>query len=66
MEAKTRILIADANDEFRTILSDALNAEEDLDVVGAVSNGVDALLKNAELRIRMVCGKGLVVKDIGY
>ena len=24
------------------------------------------LLKNAELRIRMVCGKGLVVKDIGY
>ena len=50
MEAKTRILIADANDEFRTILSDALNAEEDLDVVGAVSNGVDALLKNAELQ----------------
>lgn len=50
MEAKTRILIADANDEFRAILSDALNAEEDLDVVGAVSNGVDALLKNAELQ----------------
>ena len=24
------------------------------------------LLKNAELRIRMVCGRGLVVKDIGY
>lgn len=50
MEAKTRILIADANDEFRAILSDALNAEEDLDVVGAVSNGVDALLKSAELQ----------------
>lgn len=50
MEAKTRILIADANDEFRAILSDALSAEEDLDVVGAVSNGVDALLKNAELQ----------------
>lgn len=50
MEAKTRILIADANDEFRAILSDALSAEEDLDVVGTVSNGVDALLKNAELQ----------------
>lgn len=29
---------------------------------------VDAmpLLKNAELRIRMVCGRGLVIRDIGY
>ncbi len=24
------------------------------------------LLKNTELRIRMVCGRGLVIKDIGY
>ena len=24
------------------------------------------LLKNAELRINMICGKGLVIKDIGY
>lgn len=29
---------------------------------------VDALplLRSAELRIRMVCGRGLVIKDIGY
>lgn len=29
---------------------------------------VDAmpLLKNAELRIHMVCGRGLVIRDIGY
>ncbi len=50
MEKQIRILIADANDDFRTILSDALNSESDLSVVGSTGNGAKAfeLIKQLE------------------
>ncbi len=50
MEKQIRILIADVNDDFRTILSDALNSESDLSVVGSTGSGANAfeLIKQLE------------------
>ena len=38
-----KILLADADEEFRILLSDTLNAETDMEVVGSVNDGSDAL-----------------------
>ena len=43
MEASIRILIADANEDFRDALADAVNAEEGLLLVGAADNGQEVL-----------------------
>ena len=44
----TRILLADADEDFRALLTDTVNGENDMEVVGAVSDGEEAL--------RLVCG----------
>ena len=46
---KTKILIADSSEEFRTLLRDILSNEESLDVVGTAGDGIEALQKVAEL-----------------
>ena len=43
METKTRILIADANPDFSSLLSDLIAGEKDMEVAGAADNGIDAL-----------------------
>ena len=43
METTTRVLIADANDDFRTLLTEVIDAEEDLQVVGSAGDGQQAL-----------------------
>ncbi len=43
METKTRILLADANPDFCSLLSDLLSAEGDMELVGVASDGMDAL-----------------------
>ena len=43
METKTRILIADANPDFSSLLSDLIAGEKDMEVAGTADNGVDAL-----------------------
>ncbi|NCB62602.1 MAG: sporulation transcription factor Spo0A [Clostridia bacterium] len=49
MESKKRIVIADADESFRDILTDALRNEEDMDVIACTGNGRDALdLVNAQ------------------
>ena len=48
METKTRILIADTNDDFRRLMTEVLRNEEDLELVGCVGDGVDALALVAE------------------
>ena len=48
METKTRILIADANPDFSSLLSDLIAGEKDMEVAGTADNGVDALLKKSE------------------
>ena len=48
METKKTILIADTSEEFRTILADALQAEEGLEVVGQTSDGQEAIIMTVE------------------
>ena len=50
METKLRILIADANEDFRTILTEIIGDEEDMTVVGAAGDGREALAMLKELR----------------
>ena len=50
METKTRILIADANPDFSSLLSDLIAGEKDMEVAGTADNGVDALSLISELK----------------
>ena len=43
METKLRIVIADANEDLRSMLTDVINAEEDMLVVGSAGDGLEAL-----------------------
>ncbi len=49
MENRKKILVADASDEFRAILLDALRAEDDFEVVGEVQDGQDVVRLALEL-----------------
>ncbi len=50
MGSKTRIIIADASEDFRNMLAEVINAEEDLEVVGAAGDGQEALSLAGSLR----------------
>ena len=50
METKTRILIADPNQDFCRLISETFGRETDLEVVGTASDGVEALSLLAELK----------------
>ena len=50
METKTRILLADSNPDFCSLLTDLISCEKDMEIVAAADNGVDALALIAELR----------------
>ena len=50
METSIRVLIADANEEFRSMLSEVINREEDMQVVGSAGDGQDALALAASLK----------------
>jgi len=43
METKIKVLIADAGEEQRALLRDAVNAEEDMEAVAAAADGTEAL-----------------------
>ena len=43
METKIKVLIADAGEDFRVLLADAVNAEEDMEVVGCAADGQETL-----------------------
>jgi two-component system response regulator (stage 0 sporulation protein A) len=43
METKIKVLIADAGEDFRVLLSGAIEAEEDMTVVGCAADGIEAL-----------------------
>lgn len=49
MESRTKILIADVGEEFQTLLADALNNEEDFEVVGTTSDGQKAVKMVSDL-----------------
>lgn len=50
METKMRILIADASEDFRAMLTEVMEAEEDMLVVGATGDGQQALSLAEDLR----------------
>ena len=50
MENITRILIADSSDDFRKLLAEVIDGEEDLQVVGAAGDGQEALALAESLR----------------
>ena len=50
METKTRILIADANQDFCSLLAGLLSDEEDMELVGTASDGASALTMVGELQ----------------
>ena len=50
METKTRILLADSNPDFCSLLTDLISTEKDMEIVASADNGVDALALIAELR----------------
>lgn len=50
METITRILIADANQDFCKLLTDTISSEKGMEVVAAASDGIEALSQIAELR----------------
>ncbi len=50
MESKLRILIADSNEDFRTILTEVIADEEDMTVVAAATDGREALALVREQR----------------
>lgn len=49
MESKKKILVADASEEFRAILVEALRGENDFEVVGETSDGQDLVRLSREL-----------------
>ena len=54
MERKTRVLIADAGEDYRRLLSDLIEAEGDMEVVATAADGVEALSMIAELKPDLV------------
>lgn len=48
METKTRVLVADIDEDFRRLLSDIVSREEDMECLGGTDNGVDLLSMAAE------------------
>ena len=43
METKIKVLIADASEDYRTLLCDTLHAEGDMEVVGTAADGAETL-----------------------
>lgn len=43
METKSRVLIADSGEDFRYLMADTISSEEDMAVVGAAGDGLEAL-----------------------
>ena len=58
METKKRVLVADASEEFRKLLADAIRQEADLEVAGVTGNGEELL----ELAQR--CQPDVIVMDM--
>jgi len=48
MESRKRILIADASEEFRIVLAEALNREADMEVIAQTGDGQEALRMTKE------------------
>ena len=50
METKIRVLVADSNEDFRSLVAELIRGEEDMECVGCAADGVEALALVAECR----------------
>ncbi len=50
MNSKLKVLVADPSEEFRKVVFENLAPEEDMEIVGAASDGIEALTLTAELQ----------------
>ena len=50
MDTTTRVLIADSGEDFRRMLAEVIDREEDLQVVGTAGDGQEALALAESLR----------------
>ena len=62
METKTRILLADANKDFCTLLTGLVGAEKDMEIVASASDGLEVLrrVKKAGLAAHTIVLSGFV------
>ena len=58
METKKRVLVADASEEFRKLLADAIRQEADLEVAGVTGNGEELL------ELAQHCQPDVIVMDM--
>ena len=63
METKTRVLIADIDEDFRRLLGDVLSQEDDMECVGSTDNGVEALTLAAEQQPDVLVMDLVLLKD---
>ena len=50
METKIRVMIADGGEDFRTLLAETLSLENDIEIVAAAGDGMEAVALAAETR----------------
>ena len=50
METKTRVLVADSNEDFCNLMTELLRGEDDMEPVGCAADGIEALALTAEYR----------------
>lgn len=50
MDKRIRLLIADADEEFRSLLTDTLNTEPDIEIIAETADGLEAVSFNDKLR----------------
>ena len=61
MENKTRVLLADANEDFRMLLQEMIERTGEFEVVGSTADGEEALQLMTERKPQL-----LLLSDRGY
>lgn len=65
METKTRVLIADTNDDFKRLMTEVLRNEEDLELVGCVGDLVIWTVVSAAFGVFFIVGAIVMKKPKG-
>lgn len=65
MGIKIKVLVADAGEEFRTMLIDSLKGEEDIEVIGATGDGTELVRLAKELKPDFILMDVLLAQEDG-
>ncbi|MDR2360017.1 MAG: sporulation transcription factor Spo0A [Oscillospiraceae bacterium] len=66
MDLNIKVLIADPNDDFRFLFQEIAKEEEDIEIVGAVANGTDALSMIGNIRPDVIITELLLPRLDGF